>query len=247
MKTLRLDSRTCGTLGVLGLLAVGTALLVPGRPAVTAALVFLLFLLVVLVPTLVRGIPHERAIRPTLFVASYFIPLFFGQLLLPAHLPDLAWVWAATAAAAALPLCTRLLDLRVSLDRELMPLLPPVTGADLAVRAWYALGGALGEEVFYRGYLFPTLLSLIGPLSHIVTTLVFLLMHWFGVFHKEYSRRDYLSIALLSTFANILVLYSGSLLPALVAHALFNIPAVLHFVLRYRYGAPPQAMAMGRK
>lgn len=194
---------------------------------------FLLFTALAIIPML-RGFRFSRLIRPGVYIWSYGIPIALGHSLLPLFGRWNVYTVALLGCTVVLPLLPRIRDLRASLDVEFVSFLSPITGEDLAVRLWYGYGGALGEELFYRGYLLWVLHPVIGWWSPLVTTSVFLWMHWFGAFRSEYGPRDYWSIGIMSLLSCVLTLYAGSLLPAMIAHLLFNTPAVMHYWLRYR-------------
>lgn len=198
-----------------------------------AAVVSVLFVQLALYPML-RNFPLAKLLRGLLYVAAFFLPLFLGFDLLPLRVPPDPWLIPLVFAALAIPLSFRIRDVQTALDPALLPYLPPIWRSGLVTRLWYAYGVAAGEELFFRGYLLPAVLPMLGWSAHLVVMVIFVWEHWFGHYQDNFKPRDYLSIALLSVTTSGLTVYSNSLLPALMVHLLFNTPTALHYVLRYR-------------
>lgn len=217
--------------GLLGLFII-SQLFYPAL-ATTTLWVFVLFSLAFAIPTFLRSNRYVRAMRPVTYVGIFALPLMAGAPMLPLTGQWDLWTLLLLLCTAVVPLLPRLTDVRAALDREFAAFLPPVNLDKLVRRTWYAYGGAVGEELFFRGFLLPALFVVLGWPAHIVVAGLFVAVHWFGYFHGDYNGRDYLSIALVSLLSGLTAMHAQSLLPSILAHLLFNTPVVLHHVFRY--------------
>lgn len=143
---------------------------------------------------------------------------------------DLLWGIAATAPAAAILLVDferwkMLDDLKLQVSDLLQRLL---RGAALWQLFVIALAAGIGEEVLFRGLLqaglaqlLPDSFALVGSL--LIASVVFGLCH--------YLSHTYFALATLAgVYFGLVMLLSGSLLPAIIAHALYDFIALAYLL-----------------
>lgn len=93
-----------------------------------------------------------------------------------------------------------------------------------------ALSSGIGEELFFRGVMEHELRAHVGTvLALVITNLVFSYVHFIGIFSRFY--RLGLLYFLCGVYFSYLVLLSGSLLPAIIAHSFYNFMAMVY--MRY--------------
>ena len=92
----------------------------------------------------------------------------------------------------------------------------------------------LSEELLFRGFLMTRLRRATGSwfIAVVVTSAVFTVLHAF-----EQTRGALITIAVLSVFFSVLTVWRRSIVPAMVAHALFDFSQFLF--LQYSTTAPP--------
>ena len=114
---------------------------------------------------------------------------------------------------------------------------PPGTVAALAALLAVAVAAPIGEEIAFRGYLFPALTRWRGPWTGaIVTALLFGLAHI-----AAYPPQVLPVMAVFGFGACLLYWITGSLLPCVALHALNNGVAT-GLLLGWKSGVPPAAL-----
>lgn len=201
---------------------------------VPASLLLSVFSLAFIIPKYLRGFAYHRLVRPLVYISVFFIPVMASRRMLPVLGKWDWWLMLLVPLGAGLPLLIRIGDLKIFLDKDMAPFLPRVRFQDLAVRTWYAFGGAIGEEVFFRGFLLPAIYGVMGWIAHLIVIVAFVGLHWFGYFHDEFKRRDYMSIILVGSICGLIAMRYQSLLLAVLIHLTFNVPVFLHFYIRFR-------------
>ena len=96
---------------------------------------------------------------------------------------------------------------------------------------WIGLLAGVGEELFFRGVMNPALARALGlPLGAAAGSFLFAYVHFIG------RGREYWPLVLFYTlfglYFSVLVVACRNLLPAMIAHALYNFLAILY--VRYR-------------
>ncbi len=135
-----------------------------------------------------------------------------------------AWMLGLTAAAVALLEGFNLLRRRVGIrESRLLAELLPRTLTEKGIFAGLSLAAGVGEELAFRGYLLPTLAGVTGSPwgAALLSSVVFGILHayqgWLGV-----VRTGVLGLLLAASF-----LISGTLWPAILAHAIVDLLAGL--------------------
>ncbi len=133
------------------------------------------------------------------------------------------------AIALALPV-----GLGLTYVTELFPVHDPLAGAHF--RPWmtavYFLAGApLSEEIIFRGLLQTTLFQAVeadfGIASIRISVAAFAVAALFGLIHLNISLLTAVSAFALGLLAGVLRQRSGSLLPAYLVHAIFNVAGIV--------------------
>jgi uncharacterized protein len=130
------------------------------------------------------------------------------------------WVVSLTAAAVATVLGFHLAGFR---EAPIVEELMPVTRPERLLFVGVSVTAGVCEEIVFRGFLIPALLLATGslPLALLVSSAVF------GVVHAYQQAPGALRAALLGALMAAPLLIHGSILPAIAAHALFDVIAGL--------------------
>ena len=147
---------------------------------------------------------------------------------------DLLWGLAATAPAVAVllleesPLWRSLTELKHQVSGMLDRLLCGSTHAQLFILALLA---GLGEELLFRGLLQAGLARLLpAPFGIVGSLLIASIL--FGLCH--YLSHTYFLLATLAGFYfGLLMIVSGSILPAILAHALYDFVALVYLLAEH--------------
>lgn len=130
----------------------------------------------------------------------------------------LGWTCALVAGGLAVTAAFRVVGARLGLrESRLVRELLPRTGIERAAFSLLSLAAGGGEELAYRGYVIPVLGSLMGaPAAAVVSSLVF------GVLHAYQGLLGMMRSAVLGGVLAGGFLASGSLWPAMAAHAILD-------------------------
>ena len=162
-------------------------------------------------------------VRRLIYVVSMSPPLFLIRLVPDFHASGIGFLIAALTFCGCI--WVNIGGLRMLFDREMAELLGPPEVAPLLVETGALFVGAIFEELFYRWYMVKALLSWLGPaVTVFVSTGAFILHH---IVHPKaavtFRLRDLVTQALMGGGAALAVVMGGSVLPALMAHILFNV------------------------
>jgi membrane protease YdiL (CAAX protease family) len=129
------------------------------------------------------------------------------------------WTAVLVGAGLALTLAFRWAGLALGLrEAPVLRALIPVTGREKAGFAGVSVAAGIGEELAYRGYVIPLLAPILGSWGAVALSSAV-----FGVLH---AYQGPLGVARTAAMGAVLAwgfLGSGSLLPPMAAHAVFNI------------------------
>lgn len=148
---------------------------------------------------------------------SGFTPRLMGLFALP-PVPLAAWTLAGIAGLLVLLILSRVLNLPET--NLLAQLIPRSTGEKVSFAA-VSITAGVAEELVFRGFLIPALAVVTGSVwpAAIVSSAVFGLLHTYqGLIGS--ARAAVMGVGLATPY-----LVSGSLLPSMAAHAIFNIVA----------------------
>jgi uncharacterized protein len=139
---------------------------------------------------------------------------------------SLVMPWALGVSAAALLVMGYFFVLRRAVGLRESPLLIqllPRTGKEKLVFAWLSLAAGVGEELAYRGFLVPVLALLLGsPWGAAVASSVV-----FGALHAYQGWLGMVRTGVLGLLLAASLILSGSLWPAILAHAILDLLAGL--------------------
>jgi membrane protease YdiL (CAAX protease family) len=134
--------------------------------------------------------------------------------------------WALGLSAGALLVMGYFFVLRRAVGLRESPLLIqllPRTGKEKLVFAWLSLAAGVGEELAYRGFLVPVLALLLGsPWGAAVASSVV-----FGALHAYQGWLGMVRTGVLGLLLAASLILSGSLWPAILAHAILDLLAGL--------------------
>lgn len=197
---------------------------------------FLLFTLVVFVasaviPRRVVGFRNAVWLRAGLMYLPFVLPAAAGY----------SWAFGAlslvdglaAAGIAILALSLQIRDITALLHPDMMDLQGPLPLTKFVVLSWSAVGAAIFEELFFRGYAISVLRESILFWSIPVSAALFVGMHFVNPGARQYlTVRGVAGIAILGLGFGALYYYSGDLWPCIIAHGLYNGPRLVNYVVR---------------
>jgi membrane protease YdiL (CAAX protease family) len=141
-------------------------------------------------------------------------------LILPDPITGVAWTGALVLGAIGVALLGRKLGWRES---PMLEWLLPVTTRERALFVLLSVSAGVGEEMAYRAFLIPALAGASGSraLAVIVSSIAF------GMMHGYQQATGALRASLLGVLLAVPFLITGSIVPSMAAHALFDIVAGL--------------------
>ncbi len=108
-----------------------------------------------------------------------------------------------------------------TVDEILTPMLSACTTGDIVIISVVA---GVGEEILFRGLMQPILADALTPLLGLILT-----SGLFGLLHLVTPTYAILA-AVIGAYLGLLVMVSGNLMPAIVAHALYDFVAIRQLV-----------------
>jgi uncharacterized protein len=169
----------------------------------------LLIYLPFLTPVWIWGLP-EFGLTPGLTVSHFMVAIGFSLMALAVQYKDL------------LPY----------FSQELYPLLPPMTFHTFIITQFTLIGSVFFEELFYRAYVPESSLFIECIWSGAFFSFAHYIQKWT---RRTFDRKSYILVFLLGASWYYSYTLSGSLLPALAAHLLYNLPTVIITIQRFRY------------
>ncbi len=126
-------------------------------------------------------------------------------------------------------------ELHRFVQEKIAPLFAGMTVVEMGL---VSLAAGFGEEMLFRGLLQPAMADWIGPpygvwIGLIVAALVFGVCHWVTTTYA-------LLAALMGVYFGVLLITTDSLLPPIVAHALYDFFALLYLVRWKRSESEPE-------
>ncbi|HLF27512.1 MAG TPA: CPBP family intramembrane glutamic endopeptidase [Anaerolineae bacterium] len=178
----------------------------------------------------IRGFRGAAIVTRLIRSAVFFVPLpFLG---FPSAQPQAWGIVGGFVYGAALQL-SQVSDLRLTLSRDFLKLLPPLSAEDKFRDTFHPILIASAQEYFYRGVILYVLIPYIQLWAIVVSTVFFVFEH---VMHFNASRRwdrlDLLFQMLLSLGLSTLFYFSQALLGSLLGHMAYNFPSLIQALRR---------------
>lgn len=207
------------------------AALAPVHPLIRLSMAYLAIVLLgrTHLPWL-RGFRGAAVLKRVIRLGPYII----GS---PLSTMRLGWPWLGVAGAvlAVVPaFAAELPTLRLMLSAQIIRVLPVQGWEEAAREAWStALGGA-AQEWFYRGAALTVLTTVVGAGWAVgLSAAAFVLEHRLHLGARiRWDRHDYVVHGYLGTVFGALTAVTGSVLPAIVGHTLYNFPQLIQLARR---------------
>jgi hypothetical protein len=168
------------------------------------------------------GLPYVTRIIRTLF---YFIPVLF----LPWPSPQ-AKLWGIPLGIAVglLFVLGQYEDLKLIFSKDVADLFAPITKVDRIRDSVDPVLSAVAQEYFYKQVLLLSFVPMLGIGAIALSALLFTIEHEFQ-FNSAYTydKKDYVFQFFLSGALGLVYFFSGSLLGAILGHAIYNTPSII--------------------
>lgn len=124
----------------------------------------------------------------------------------------------------------KLKGLMTIFNKQYILFFAPITFSEALSRSYSLVGSAILQELFYRVFVFTTILLKKGPIQAVFFSSILFVSEHLLHYHAEklFHWTDYVMQFLLSVFSCILYLYSGSVIVAVLIHFVFNAPLVVN-------------------
>ncbi|MGR3765963.1 CPBP family intramembrane glutamic endopeptidase [Rossellomorea sp. NS-SX7] len=181
----------------------------------------------------VKGSNFKDIVRITIFFLPFLAPaIFFG-------LPNFAFAsesgmlpYLLAIGCAIVALAIQYKDYSSFLRKEVYPLLPPITTKAFIGIESSIIGSAIFEEIFYRTYVPESVFWI----ECIVSGGLFSLSHYIHpLTRKTFTVRSYIILFLLSIAWYYSYKISGTLLPAIIGHLVYNSSSIVIIFRRYMF------------
>lgn len=198
----------------------------------------LFFIFIMISTSLIRekiqGSTTKDVIRITIFFLPFLSPaLFYGLPNIGPRTTNGDWIpYFVAVGSAVAALAFQYKDYRSLLRKEVYPLLPPITTLAFIGIESSIIGSAIFEEIFYRTYV-PNSNFIVGG---IVSAGLYSLSHYIHpLTRKTFTLRSYIILFLLGFIWHFSYEISGTLLPAIIGHLVYNSSSIIIIFRRYLF------------
>lgn len=200
--------------------------------------VLILFFVFVMVAThlirdKIRGSNIKDIVRITTFFLPFLVPaIIFGFPNIEISSATGLFPYVVAIGSALVALAIQFKDYSSYLNKDVYELLPPITTMTFFAIVTSLIGSAIFEEIFYRSYI-P---SSVFFIECIVSGGLFCLSHYIQpLTRKTFTTRSYVILFLLSIAWYYSYKVSGTLLPAIIGHLIYNSSSIYIIFRRYVY------------
>lgn len=170
-------------------------------------------------------------LRTTLYFFPYMLPaLFLISLEIKFTIQVLRYCFLAIGIFLVW-LCINFKPIRISLSDVVIANTSKESKYVLFLRKYNLIGAAICEEFFFRGFI----LSLDAPITVLVPTsvLLFVLSHYILPWGRAFTNKDYVNQLVFGLISAAIFIFSGSILPCILLHLLFNSPTIIGAIRCY--------------
>jgi membrane protease YdiL (CAAX protease family) len=170
-------------------------------------------------------------IRPFIRISFYIWPVFFVKIKASVN-------FSGTSIFIFLALLIFLVwykkkEFFYSTSKEYLILLPPVSQNAKIFSGPLYLGGAIGQEILYRGLLILILLPYLGYYVVLLSAILFTFEHYLQEDgHNSFEKIDFQIYFIFSIAISVLVLMTNSAILPAILHVTYNLPRVFSVLLR---------------
>lgn len=165
-------------------------------------------------------------VRRSMYILPFIIPSIFNYDGI-SKMPSFYWV-SIGIGIGILFILPKLSTWRIVLSNDYIALIANKNKFYYGISIYTLVGGAISEELFFRYYI----LSLnneheILVLNIIISAVFFMLAHYGTKWSSKFSKYDFLIQILFGFISAILFILSGSIVPSIIAHLIYNAPHVI--------------------
>ncbi|MCL2717465.1 MAG: CPBP family intramembrane metalloprotease [Lachnospiraceae bacterium] len=171
-------------------------------------------------------------LRMTLYFLPYILPpLLFLPLIIRLNITVLLYCFLAVA-VFIFWLLINLKAIKISLSDGVIAISLQESKYVHFLRIYNSIGAAVCEEFFFRGFI----LSIDGiPIGILigVSTFFFMLSHFLLPWGEGFTKKDCANQLVFGIISATLFILSGSILPSILMHLLFNCPSIITTIRSY--------------
>ncbi|MGB7605565.1 MAG: type II CAAX endopeptidase family protein [Lutisporaceae bacterium] len=181
-----------------------------------------------------KYIISSTIIRRSMYVIPFLLPLL-TDFRMNLKASNLAYWCVAAFMFGIILILPKLNEWRIVLSKEMIEFTPRRDKIDFITQIGILLGAAAGEEIFFRNFLIGYVNDKLYFFSVVLSCLLFFLNHFGVKWNKAFNFYDYTIQILFSVISSVLFIASKSILPSIIAHAIYNSPLVLMTIKSYAY------------
>ena len=193
------------------------------------------FLIVMLLTSLIRknirGFLLADLLRTLLFFIPFLLPgIYYGLPDFTVNLGDnfIAYIIAITGSVIGLSIHFK--EIKPYFNKDLYYLFPPLPLKWFLITEFSLVGSAIFEEIFYRAFI-PKSSILI---EIIISVFLFTIAHFIQEPTRvEFTKKDYITLVIISIFWYLSFNISGSILPAIIGHLIYNSPKIITTIIHF--------------
>ncbi|MBN3554061.1 CPBP family intramembrane metalloprotease [Fictibacillus nanhaiensis] len=174
--------------------------------------------------------------RHLLFFLPFLIPsIIIGEPSFSHQITDEIWLGYGIAILASfVGIMLQFKDFNVYLSKDIYYIIQPINLRRLIISCWTLIGSAFVEELFYRDFLPGLVPSWPVAAQILMCSILFTLAHFLQPSTKKtFTIKTYMIIFSLSLFWAISIELTGSIIPAILGHLIYNSPNLVITCLCY--------------
>lgn len=171
----------------------------------------------------VKRLLKYKEVTLVLFRRSvYIIPLLFPLIFFKIEIGEWRWVYALLGGViGSIFIIPNISDLKLFLDSEYICLFPKEKKSFYLMEIYSSFMGAIGEELFYRGFLI-SILKYQGVICILISAFMFFLHHYRCKWSGAFSKRDFITQVLFGLVSATLYYFTESIYISVIMHITFN-------------------------
>lgn len=169
-------------------------------------------------------------VRRSMYVVPLFIVLLFNydvnEVYDVSNISLLTWLILGLT-LGIITFLPKLNTWKIFLSEDFILLTSKKKAIDYLTMVYVLVGGAIGEEVFFRMFIIGSTLESSIKISIAISTFLFFLYHFGSKWSYKFEYYDYLVQILFGILSGLLYFLSNSILPSILAHLVYNSPHVI--------------------
>jgi membrane protease YdiL (CAAX protease family) len=173
-------------------------------------------------------------LRRSLYVIPFLLPLVIDFKL--SIVVNSLLMWGSIGViSGVLFILPKINEWRIVLSKDMIEFSVKKAKIDYYTQIFMLLGAAICEEIFFRNFVIGYVHNVSYVFSILLSCVLFFLNHFGVKWNNNFNIYDYIIQIIFAVASSILFILSGSILPSIIAHIIYNFPLILLAAKSYTY------------